>query len=291
MPMLSEQQIRQLTHLQQKEKTYALLYYKISKQIKDDKNKKILQRIAKEKIAISYIWQQYTKQNPKVNFVNIFIYLIINYLLGYTFIIKYLETRKYKEFLAFKEIKESFPEISFIISQEEHHEKELINMLNEERLHYIGAMVLGLNDALVELTGTIAGLTFVLMNTKLIALTGIITGIAATLSMAASNYLAEKANGNKKAFIASCYTGIAYLITVIFLTLPYLIFPNEMYLYALFSTLFIVISLIFIFSVYISIIRSEKITKRFLEMTFISLSVTIISFFIGFAISKITSSD
>ena len=48
-------------------------------------------------------------------------------------------------------------------------------------------MVLGLNDALVELTGTIAGLTFVLTNTTLIAMAGIITGIAATLSMAASN--------------------------------------------------------------------------------------------------------
>jgi len=53
-------------------------------------------------------------------------------------------------------------------------------------------MVLGLNDALVELTGTLAGLTFALKNTRLIALSGLITGIAATLSMAASEYLSAR---------------------------------------------------------------------------------------------------
>jgi len=62
-------------------------------------------------------------------------------------------------------------------------------MLDEERLHYVGAMVLGLNDALVELTGALAGVTFALANTRLVAMTGIVTGIAATLSMAASQYL------------------------------------------------------------------------------------------------------
>ena len=114
-------------------------------------------------------------------------------------------------------------EVKKIIKDELEHEKELIEMLDEERLNYVGAMVLGLNDALVELTGTIAGLTFVLMNTTLIAMAGIITGIAATLSMAASNYLAERADGNPNALKASFYTGIAYLITVVCLVMPYLL--------------------------------------------------------------------
>jgi hypothetical protein len=30
-------------------------------------------------------------------------------------------------------------------------------MLDEERLQYVGSMVLGLNDALVELSGTLQG--------------------------------------------------------------------------------------------------------------------------------------
>ena len=259
----------------------ALLYKKIAKRVKDKNNQSILLRISTEEQAHAHIWQQYTKKELKPNFFKVLFFQLVSFFLGYTFVIKILETHEYKGIQALQEIKENFPEVEYIISQEETHETELINMLNEERLNYIGAMVLGLNDALVELTGCIAGLTFVLMNTKLIALAGIITGVAATLSMAASNYLAEKANGNKKALVASCYTGIAYLITVIFLTLPYLLFAEHLFLPALITMLSIVIFLIFIFSAYISIVKSEKIAPRFYEMAGISLSVALISFLIG----------
>lgn len=281
MPTLSEDERNLLKTFQKDELTSALLYSKIAKRVKDKENKSILLRIATEEEAHAHIWQQYTKKELKPNFFKVLFYQFVSYVLGYTFVIKILETHEYKGINALQEIKEKFPEVAYIISQEETHEKELISMLNEERLNYIGAMVLGLNDALVELTGCIAGLTFVLMNTKLIALAGIITGVAATLSMAASNYLAEKANGNKKALVASLYTGIAYLITVVFLTLPYLLFSNHLFLVALITMLCIVIFLIFIFSAYISIVKSERIAPRFYEMAGISLSVALISFLIG----------
>ncbi len=81
------------------------------------------------------------------------------------------------------------PEVSEVLKDEENHEHELLDMTNEQRLEYMGSIVLGLNDALAELTGTLAGLTFAFQNTRLIALSGLITGIAASLSMAASEYL------------------------------------------------------------------------------------------------------
>ena len=278
---LTQKQLDLLTSFQKDELTSALLYRKIAKRVKDKNNKNILLRISTEEQAHAHIWQQYTKKELKPNFSKVLFFQLVSFFLGYTFVIKILETHEYKGIQALQEIKENFPEVEYIISQEEAHETELINMLNEERLNYIGAMVLGLNDALVELTGCIAGLTFVLMNTKLIALAGIITGVAATLSMATSNYLAEKANGNKKALVASFYTGIAYLITVIFLTLPYLVFSEHLFLTALIAMIGIVIFLIFIFSAYISIVKSEKIAPRFYEMAGISLSVALISFLIG----------
>jgi VIT1/CCC1 family predicted Fe2+/Mn2+ transporter len=74
-------------------------------------------------------------------------------------------------------------EVEAIIRQEEQHETALLELLDEERLRYAGSMVLGLNDALVELTGALAGLTLALQDTNLIALTGSITGLAAALSM------------------------------------------------------------------------------------------------------------
>ena len=51
-------------------------------------------------------------------------------------------------------------------------------MIDEEKLKYIGAVVLGMNDALVELTGTLAGLTLALQNEKLVGVAGLITGVA-----------------------------------------------------------------------------------------------------------------
>ena len=105
---------------------------------------------------------------------------------------------------------------------------QLLSMLDEEALKYMGSVVLGLNDALVELTGALAGLTFAFQNTKLIALTGLITGISASLSMAASEYLSSRADGEENAGRSALYTGIAYIITVIYscVTLPD---PGELY--------------------------------------------------------------
>lgn len=278
---LSKQQLKLLYSFQTNSVTNAILCVKITKYIKEIQNKKILLRIAKEEMAHTYIWQQYTKKEAKPNFLKIFFYQVISFLLGYTFTIKLLERSEFKGKQELNKLKEKYPEVSYIISQKETHKKDLINLLNEDRLNYIGAMVLGLNDALIELTGTISGLTFVLMNTKLTALAGIITGVAATLSMTSSCYLAEKTNDNKKAVISACYTGIAYLITVILLISPYLLFPKDMFFCAFCSMLFLVIFLIFTFSAYISIIKSEPVKIRFFEMAIISLSVTLISFFIG----------
>jgi len=106
----------------------------------------------------------------------------------------------------------------------------LIALINEERLEYMGSVVLGLNDALVEFTGALAGFTLALSDSKLIALTGSITGIAAALSMASSEYLSTKSeNGNengKHPVKASIYTGIAYIFTVVALVAPFIFISN-----------------------------------------------------------------
>ncbi len=277
----SKEHLELLKSFQKDEITASRLYFVLADKIKDEKNKEIMQKMAQEENAHSLIWKQYTNLDIKPNLFKVFFYSIVNYLLGYTFVIKLLEANEYDGISSMESLKEYFPEIEHIIAQEKAHEKALINMLDEDRLNYTGAMVLGLNDALVELTGAIAGLTFVLMNTKLIAMSGVITGIAATLSMASSNYLAERANGNSNAIKASVYTGIAYLITVVFLTLPYLVLPNNMYVIALLSMIAIVVTLIYLFSFYISTVKSEKVMPRFLEMAGISLSVALISFLIG----------
>ena len=157
----------------------------------------------------------------------------------------------------------------------------LIEMLDEERLQYVGSMVLGLNDALVELTGTLAGLTFALQNNRLVALSGLITGVSATFSMTASSYLSAKSEGDPNAVKSCAYTGIMYLITVVFLAAPYLLFPAAAALPALITMLLIVALIILGFNYYISVAKSLNFKQRFMEMFIISGSVAVLSFVVG----------
>jgi VIT1/CCC1 family predicted Fe2+/Mn2+ transporter len=181
-------------------------------------------------------------------------------------------------------ISKEIPEAEKYEHEEDAHEQQLIAMLDEERLQYAGSVVLGLNDALVELTGALAGLTLALQNGKLIALSGLITGIAASLSMAASEYLSTRSEKTAKHPVrAAIYTGIAYIITVSLLVMPYLIMPERFYL-DLAIALTTAVIIIAVFNYYISIAKGESFRERFLEMAGLSLGVALFSFVIGYFI-------
>ena len=175
------------------------------------------------------------------------------------------------------------PKPQNIQKEENEHEQKLIGMLDEERLRYAGSVVLGLNDALVELTGALAGLTLALQDVKLIALSGLITGIAASLSMAASEYLSTRSEDTGKHPVrAAVYTGIAYIITVTLLILPYLLFTN--YYLDLAISLATAVIIIAVFNYYISVAKGKSFRERFVEMAGLSLSVAAFSFVIGYFI-------
>ena len=150
----------------------------------------------------------------------------------------------------------------------------------------MSSVVLGLNDALVELTGALAGFTLSIQNSKTIAFLGLITGISASFSMAASEYLSTKAEDDAEvdAKKASLYTGIAYVLTVIALVLPFFFITN--YFVSLAVTILIAIIIIAIFNYYLSVAKRENFKKRFTEMALISIGVAAISFLIGFVVKK-----
>jgi len=273
--------LQRILQFQRDELTSSILYEYIAGRQKDEGNRTALLEIAKAERSHYTTWKGYTGQELRPNMLKIFFYKIIHMLLGDTFTIKLFEIGETFGAQELREIEEEIPEARTIMKEEEEHEDRLMEMVDEERLHYIGSMVLGLNDALVELTGTIAGLTFALMNTRLVALSGIITGVSATLSMAASNYLAERADGNAKALKSSFYTGMAYLVTVALMVLPYLLLPNSLYLAAFAILLAVVVMIIAVFNYYVSVVQSIPFWPRFAEMGTISLSVAAISFVIG----------
>lgn len=278
---ISNEALKIIKKMQQNELTESVIYEEIAKFAKGEDNKKTLLRLSAEEKAHYEIWKKYTDIEMKPEKSKIIRYKIIARIFGFTFAVKLMENGEkgsQKEYdLLSSEVEESIN----IKNQEEEHENALLDMLDEERLQYVGSMVLGMNDALVELTGSLAGFTFAMQNTRLIALSGLIMGISATFSMASSEFLAAKSEGRNDAFKSCCYTGIAYLITVALLIMPYLLLDNSQYMTALISMIGVVILIIAGFTYYISVAQGEKFRPRFLEMSLISLSVAVISFFVG----------
>ena len=293
---MSEKQIsKELMKLVEKaqidEEQGAILYSFMAKREKNEDNKKLLEQMSKDETKHAAVWKNITKKNLKPSKLSIIWFKILTVVMGYTFVVKKMKKQESLAQAGYEKMQEELPEAAEILEDERRHEKELYNMLDEERLHYIGAMVLGLNDALVELTGAIAGVTFALANTRLVALTAIITGVSATFSMAASNYLAERADNNPKALKSSIYTGMAYLITVALLVLPYLLFPIHMYVAAFAVMLVTVILIIMFFNYYISVAKEEPFLKNFATMAGISLTVAIISYVIGILARELLGID
>ena len=274
---------------QKEEITGYTIYNKLAQVEKDPHNAQLFREIAEQELRHYNALKDISGVDIAPNRWSTFKSYFITRSLGLTFGVKLMEKNEKSAQKAYAELEQHYPFVAQIREDEERHEHQLIDMINEEKLKYVGSIVLGLNDALVELTGALAGLTFALQNSRLTALAGLVTGIAATFSMAASSYLSSKADGEEDALKSATYTGIAYLITVALLVAPYLLLESG--LMALGCMIAIAIFIIFIFNYYISIAKDLNFKKRFLEMAIISISVAGFSFLLGFVLKQFLGVD
>lgn len=268
---------------QKNEITEHHIYRKLALSVKAPENRRILADIADDEMRHYCQWREYTRSDVAPDRLRIWMYFLISKIFGLTFGVKLMERGEGLAQTSYGALEDIIPEAEDIARSENEHEAALLGLLDEEKLRYIGSIVLGLSDALVELTGALAGFTLALQNAKLIALTGLITGIAAALSMGASEYLSTKTEETaKNPLRASFYTIGAYFITVMILTMPFLILKN--YYVSLICTLSSALLIIALFSYYISVAKDVPFKRRFLEMAGLSLGVAAFSFIIGLAI-------
>jgi len=282
---LSESVRKQVLVFQQTEITEHHIYKRLAKRVNSPENARIIEQIAQDELRHYNGWKKYTNQDIQPRWFFVWFYYFVSLAFGFTFGIKLMERGEEQAQKNYESVSKAIPEAANFQHEEDVHEEQLINMLDEERLRYAGSIVLGLNDALVELTGALAGLTLALQDVKLIALSGLITGIAASLSMAASEYLSTRSEETSKHPVrAAIYTGIAYIITVALLVLPYLLFEN--YILDLIITLTTAVVIIAVFNYYISVAKGESFRARFTEMAGLSLGVAAFSFVIGYFIRQ-----
>ncbi|MDD4894013.1 MAG: VIT1/CCC1 transporter family protein [Candidatus Omnitrophica bacterium] len=276
--------------IQKTELTDHFVYKKLSGLIKINEHSRILARISDDELKHYQTFKSITGEESVPDKFRIFWFVSICRFLGLNFGLKLMESGEGTAQETYERIKGVSAEVESIIRDEEKHEKEIISLIDEEMLKYISSVVLGLSDALVEFMGALAGFTLALQNTRLIGVVGLVTGIAASLSMASSEYLSTKhGDTGKNPFKASIYTGITYMGAVLFLILPYFLLHNVFI--SLGFTIINALLLMFIFTFYISVAKDLCFKKRFLEMASLSLSVAAVSFFIGLAVRKIFNVD
>lgn len=270
---------------QKTEMTEHVVYKRLAKKQRG-RNAVILEQISEDEARHASIWERYTNTKVRPNPVAVILYTFLNMLFGITFTLKLMELnedraqKKYKKFLTL------LPDAEEVLKEEEKHEQALLDLIDEERLKYTSSIVLGLNDALVELTGTLAGLTFALANSRIVGLAGLITGIAASLSMAASEYLSQKSEErDTHPLQASVYTGVAYIITVALLIFPF--FVSSSVYAALAWSLVNALIIIALFTFFVSVVRSVSFKPMFTEMALVSFGVAAISFVIGSIANKL----
>jgi len=278
---MGKKYLKALLAIQRNEMTEYVVYKKLAAMV-EEKNAKVLSQIAEAEKSHALYWQKKTGIEVKPDMRKVFLRVILAKMLGMTFVLKLMERNEGTGSRHYAKLSEIFPEAKKIGEEEELHEKSLLNMLDEEKLRYVGSIVLGLNDALVELTGALAGFTLALRDAKLISIAGLVTGVSAAFSMAASNYLASKAEGEKHPWKAALYTGGAYMLTVLLMILPYLLLSNSFV--SLGVMIFVVIGIIGLFNYYISVAKDMDFKERFFEMSLISLGVAMFSFCLGWVL-------
>lgn len=283
---IKEEDRKKFIRFQRQEITANAVYRKLAAVEKNADNRRVLLEIAEQEAKHYKNLKQYTGLDTKPSKWPIFKYYWLSKSLGTTFAIRRMEEDEESSKSGYAAYGD-YPGLKEMSIEEESHENKLIAMINEDRLHYMGSIVLGLNDALVEFTGALAGYTLALNDSRLIALTGSITGIAAALSMASSEYLSTKSEGDavKHPVKSAIYTGIAYIITVTALIAPFLLSQNV--LLNLGIMLLMAIAIIGLFNYYYAVVRGESFKKRFGEMATLSLSVAGVSFLIGFLLKQL----
>lgn len=278
--------LQELLAFQQHELNGAFIYKDLASVTRKPENKQILMELSAQEWAHYDSVKAITGKELSPDRLKILFFYLLAHLFGLVFGIKLMEYSSKRERRLYDTLYQH-PEYKREIIAGEDKEKLLIQDIDEERLYYMGAIVLGLNDALIEFTGALAGFAFAFQNNKVVAMAGAIAGVAAALSMGASEYMSCKAeNGRLKPLKAAIYTLIAYLVTVALLILPFVLFSNVYVGLAI--ALFAASVVIATFNFYYAVARDENFWKRFLEMLAISFSVAFTSFGIGWLLKRFT---
>ncbi len=253
------------------------------------KNREILDRIAADELGHYHQFFKYTNQEIPPDRLKVRFYRLCALFFGLTFGMKVMENGEKRAEKAYSRFGGTMPEIAQIIRDEANHERSLIGLITEERLSYMGSMVLALNNSIQEFSGIAVGLTFAMGNAGLIGSTILISGLAATLAMSASEYLSQKAEetrtSGRSPVKAISWAGGIYLSVVLVIALPYLLFTNCYAALALGASA--VLTIIMVFTFYMAVVKGLRYRAVLLETLAVFALVVGLSSLIGLGAKRL----
>ncbi len=291
--------LERIAREQAKEELFAYRLYKaLADRFPEGDNRRTLAELAAQEHSHVHFWLGIcgdSEDHVHPSRVKHSLLVLASRLLGPAFTIRWLERGEDKAIATYRELLETDGGLSAeergaveeMLREEEQHEQFLAKGVEDDRRLYLGAAVLGLNDALVELTGGLTGLVSSIADPRLIGFASLVVGIAASMSMAASNFLSVEIGEKSelKPGKSAAYTGIAYILVVIGLVLPFFLFPNRHA--ALAVSWGVAVLIIAAFSFYSAVMQGRSFVRRFGVMLGLGLGVAVISFLIGRALGAL----
>jgi vacuolar iron transporter family protein len=270
-----------------KEYRNLVLTREFAKSEKNDSYRALLNDLAQYEEKHFEFWKSLSGQDDyKVSSTVIMTYRIIRAIFGITFTLRLLEKQQsslsdtMRAYLFENEHPRS-REMEEIVHVDEVREDKLIRQFKEDRVNFIGSIVLGLNDGLIELSGALTGFSFAFRDHSTVMLAGFILGISASLSMASSAYLQARQEKGKDPQKSALFTGVAYMVVVVLLILPFLVVPVIEGSIAI--MILTVMAIVAGLSFYTSVIFNRNFSQSFREMLLFSVGTAFVTFLIGSA--------
>lgn len=234
-------------------------------------------------------WQKYVpNEKPRLAKLKLYWILFLRRFFGLTFATRYLDRHEANVVKEYHGLAQLIPDddrhaYAEMVEDEIEHEKAFAKKVESSAVRYISFVVLGLADALVEISGIHAGWLGLFQKTEIAGLAGVIAGGAASLAMASAAFAQAKQGFVGSARLSAVYTGISYFVTAVILATPYFLTPNM--ILALGTSLTLAVVILAITTWYSIVIQQKPFMKDFVEILAILFATTIVVFALGSFVS------
>ena len=271
------------------ELTEHVVYGRLARMERNPENRAALERLSAQEHAHYEFWKSLIPEaearriRPRTHAA--WGIPLLRIIFGVTFITKYLELHEKNAVGTYERIIDAIPEahrarFREIIEDERTHERELIKELKERRVSYVGFIVLGLADAIVEITGVHAGFLGVTGSTLIAGIAGVIVGFAASISMGSASYLqAKQEPGNQSPLVSGFATWVSYFFSVILLALPYFLIRVMIIAFTVSTSVGII--LVAAFTFYGAVVFDRKFWREFGETVGLMLGTALLTYLLG----------